>query len=262
METTGIRRPALKALITALAFLTASCATGSPRAGRSPDVSSSPTNSPRPTSVPGSTTTPSPASQEQTGDDDVQAMAALVTAAEDFLSSEKGVRWIGRRRTIGGGHVPGIGGVTLFLVTRKEGIAISLRIAGGEPTTACCLTPLRRGARPLAYIRTHRGGGILLAHVSPLVETVRYDCVQCGDAEGLIPRIASGRIRGVPQFALVFIRANADGGNDGYLVSFGSLGDRVDRDWIGLPPACTGPPCLSGLSWGLLKIGAERPFDP
>jgi hypothetical protein len=91
---------------------------------------------------------------------------------------------------------------------------------------------------------------------------VTYECVGCDDVEGLISRLARGRVRGVPQLALVLIQANVDGGNDGHLVSFDVDGERVDRDWIGLPPACSGPSCPTGSAWGLLELGTERNFGP
>jgi hypothetical protein len=116
--------------------------------------------------------------------------------------------------------------------------------------------------RPMAYLETSPGRGIVIAHVSPDVEWVRYDCIQCADVTGVIPRNENGRIYGIPQIALVFISANADGGNDGYLIASDANHHRINRDWIGLPPACTVHRCPVGLAWGSLAPGTSGLFGP
>jgi hypothetical protein len=146
----------------------------------------------------------------------------------------------------------------MFLYRTEDGVGVGVRLNGGSPAMGCCLTSLRSGVRPLVYIETSVGRGVIIAHVSPDIESVKYDCIQCPNVEGTIPRIANGRSRGVPQVALVFVTANVAGGNDGNLIAFDAGHHLVDRDWIGLPPACSVHRCPVGLRWGSLEPGTKE----
>jgi hypothetical protein len=264
-----VRRHAMKRLLTlpivALVVFAASCTGGAARPDRASEAPMPPRTdtivsrtTPTATSTSTQISTPTPSAVAGEHGDGVN----VVAAAERFLTTEVGERWIRERGGSGESHFRAPGGVTLFLVARPEGIGVAIQMAGRPLTTACCLTPVGRGARPLAYVPTGEGRGVLLAHVSPLVQSVTYDCIQCSDAEAFIPRIGSGRVMGVPQFAFLIVRANADGGNDGWLLSFGSFGNRTDEDWIGIPPACTSRRCPQGLTWGVLQPGTDRIFGP
>ena len=148
----------------------------------------------------------------------------------------------------------------MFLFNTEEGVGIGFRLGGGRPATGCCLTHLGRGSRPMTYIETAAGRGVVIAHVSPDIERVRYDCIQCKDVAGIIPRHENGRLHGIPQIAVLFVGANEEGGNDGYLIAYDASHIRVDRDWIGLPPACSARRCPVGLVWGSLVPGTETHF--
>jgi hypothetical protein len=158
------------------------------------------------------------------------------------------------------GHLPGGGSWAAFLFAREEGVGVGFR-TGGKRVLACCLTPLHSPVQALAYVPIGDGAGALLAQVAPQAEAIRYECFQCVWREGMIPRHANGRSRGLPQIGLVIVSANAQGSNDGFLTAF--TGDRVfDRDRIHLPPVCPDERCPIGLAWGVLELGTERIFNP
>jgi hypothetical protein len=249
------RRVEVSAIIL-FAFLAAACTGDAPETVSNREISShSPGIDPMPTSAPPAaeaslTPHPEPRAPENSG-------------LEPYGLSHAAATRIGSRLTMGRGSTPGVGAWTLFLYTRRnDRVGVGLQIGDGEPAMACCLGRLHSPARPLAYIPIRHLGGFVLAHIEPNVARVRYDCVQCGDARGFITYIVRGRLIGVPQLALVFVRPNSADGNDGTLLAFGNDYRRIDRDWIGLPPFCTGPPCPNGLAWGSLELGTERVVGP
>ena len=258
MGTLRIPRRAGAATIVLTVFIVAGCTTGASEIGPplgtpspSPIVDSAQTPvSPPPETALASSEDASPEGSE--GGLEVLSKAAALWLRDPPLDP-------GERLALGEGRIRGEGTWRVFLFARPEGIGVGFRIAGGRETLACCLTRLRSRARPLAYIPIWDGGGVLLAHIGPGVGRVDYDCIQCADVIGYVTHIVNGRSTGVPQMALVVVRANSDGGNDGYLLAFDDH-HRIDRDWIGLPPACTGPPCPKGLAWGSLEVGSDRFF--
>jgi hypothetical protein len=149
-----------------------------------------------------------------------------------------------------------------FLFNTNDGVGIGLRLGQRKATMGCCLTPLASGARPMAYVEISPRRGVLIAHIAPDVERVKYDCVQCEDVVGIIGRQIMGRFYGIPQTAVLFISANGEGDNDGQLIAFSiSNGGfhRVARDGIALPP-CGTERCPVGLAWGRLAPSTTKFF--
>jgi hypothetical protein len=54
----------------------------------------------------------------------------------------------------------------------------------------------------MAYVEISHRRGVLIAHIASDVERVKYDCVQCEDAVGIIGRQLDGRYYGIPQLSL------------------------------------------------------------
>ena len=104
----------------------------------------------------------------------------------------------------------------------------------------------------MAYVEISPGSGVLIAHIAPAIEHMKYDCVQCEDVMGIIARHINGRFYGIPQTAVLFISANRGGDNDGQLIAMDAYGHRRDRDRIALPP-CSTQRCPAWLAWGLLS---------
>jgi hypothetical protein len=247
-------RPHLAWLVPAvmLALVAASCTRASNSVSSGENVPSSPSSSGRHDLTPA----PVPATAEtSTAPQSVDPTAQTPSAVEALKPRDW--PWHGKRLELGTGRIPWGGRWTMFLYRTVDGVGVGVHLNGGRPAMDCCLTSLRSGMRPMGYIETSVGRGVIIAHVSPDIELVKYDCIQCPNVEGTIPRIVSGRSRGVAQIALVFVTANAAGGNDGNLIAFDPEHHLVDRDWIGLPPACTGHRCPVGLTWGTLVPGGE-----
>jgi hypothetical protein len=239
------------------ALLAAACTAATPEA-----VSSSGVSSPSPSSrVVDRTPAPSSSPTVTSPIPGPEPRAPENSGTEPFGLSDAAAERIDGRLTMGRGEIQGAGTWTLFLYRKGERVGVGFQIGDGKPTMACCLARLHSLARPLAFIPIRNHGGVVLAHIDPHVGRVRYDCIQCNDARGFFTYIMNGRLIGVPQLALVFVRPNPDGGNDGNLVTFGAEG-RIDRDWIGLPPFCSGPPCPNGLAWGSIGLGTSRFFGP
>jgi hypothetical protein len=177
-----------------------------------------------------------------------------------LVLGDDAARLIGSHRTMAQGHIQGVGDWNVFIYPEGERAGVGLQIGDATPTRGCCLTRLRSAAEPLAFIPLGGNDGILLVHIDADIERVRFDCVQCDDARGVISHIGNGRAFHVPQLAVLFIRANDDGGNDGTVAAIGF--GRVDRDWVGLPPHCSVPKCPKGLAWGVLQRGITRMFEP
>jgi hypothetical protein len=260
MEIAGrSRRWRLVAMIAVLAVLAGSC--GGEAANRSSGVTS-PSNTAALTSAsPTPDFTPTPVDGEETPEPSVQAGPVEPgLGRHPLILGDDAARLIGSHRTMARGHIQGVGDWNVFLYPEGERAGVGLQIGDATPTRGCCLTRLRSAAEPLAFIPLGGNDGLLLVHIDADIDRVRFDCVQCDDARGVISHIAYGRVFHVPQLAVLFIRANAEGGNDGTVVAIG-LG-RVDQDWVGLPPHCTVPKCPKGLAWGSLQRGVTRTFDP
>jgi hypothetical protein len=165
---------------------------------------------------------------------------------------------------MGSGWVRGVGAWTVFLYMRGDRVGVGLQIGHGRPARGCCLKELQSAMRPLVFVQVSRGSGFVVSFIDPWVGAVRFQCAQCPSIDPAhvhITHIVNGRVMGIPQLAVAFVRPNSDGGNDGTLIAVGNVGEEVDRDWIGLPPACSGQSCPNGLAWGMLKPGTEKVVD-
>ena len=177
-----------------------------------------------------------------------------------FVSARVAER-IGSHLEMGSGLEPEVGDWAVFLYMRDDRVGVGIRIGHQPPALGCCLRELHSAMRPLAFVQVSRGTGFVVSYIDARVEGVRFDCAQCPDLSSHrvhVTHIVNGRIMGVPQLAVAFVRPNASGGNDGTLIALGTAGERIARRWIGLPPACSAPSCPNGLSWGLLTPGTER----
>jgi hypothetical protein len=250
-----MRHPRVRVAAILCALLAAACTGGPGEAISSPGVSS-----PSPSQVVDQTPAPSSTPTEASPIPAPEPRAPENSGTEPFGLSDAAAERIDGRLTMGRGEIQGAGAWTLFLYRRGERLGVGFQIGDDKPTMACCLARLHSPIRPLAYIPIRNHGGVVLAHIDPHVGRVRYDCVQCSDARAFITHIANGRLIGVPQLALVFVRPNAEGGNDGSIVAFGH--GPIDGDWIGLPPFCAGSPCPNGLAWGSIELGTSRFFGP
>lgn len=235
-------------------FLAVACTSGSAEVLTGSEVSS-PSASPE---VVGQTPAPSGSPTGASPTTGPEPRARENSGTEPFDLSDAAAERIEGRPTMATGDIRGVGHWALFLYPRGDRVGVGFQIGDGQPTMACCLARLHSPIRPLAYIPIRNVGGVVIAHIDSNVGGVRYDCIQCSDVRGTISHIGNGRVTGVPQLALVFVRPNADGGNDGYLVAFGNDRIKIDRDWIGLPPFCSGPACPNGLAWGSLELGTVR----
>jgi hypothetical protein len=219
--------------ICGLVILTASC-TGGPTGGAKPSVSQAPVTAAAPSS-------PSPPAPLK--------LDAGVSHFNEHWRSQRRLQW-------DWGRVPWGGRWKSFLFNTNDGVGIGFQLGHRLATMGCCLTPLASGARAMAYVEISHRRGVLIAHIAPDVERVKYDCVQCEDVVGIIGRQLNGRYYGIPQTAVMFISANGEGDNDGYLIAFDRHGHRLAQDWIALRP-CGTEGCPAGLAWGSLLPGTR-----
>jgi hypothetical protein len=171
---------------------------------------------------------------------------------------------IGTHLRVGSGREPGLGAWTVFLYMKGDRVGFGIRVHGRPPALGCCLTELRSPMRPLAFVQVASGWGFVVSSIDARVEGVRFNCGQCRDVSPRhvhITHIANGKIMGIPQLAVAFVRPTAALGNDGSLIALGNDGP-INYAPIGLPPVCfNGPPCPNGLAWGVLTPGTEKVVD-
>ena len=204
---------------------------------------------------------PTPAPETRSPEPDVEPGPVEPPPPGTLIVPAAAADRIGAHLKMGSGRIPELGDWSVFLYMRGDQVGVGIRVHGLPPARGCCLRELRSAMRPLAFLQVSRGAGFVVTYIDPRVEGVRFDCVQCQDLSPhhvRITRIINGRLMGVPQLAVAFVRPNASGGNDGTLIALGTAGERIARRWIGLPPACSAPSCPNGLSWGLLTPGTER----
>jgi hypothetical protein len=153
--------------------------------------------------------------------------------------------WDHRHRdATGGGPTPWGTRWELWLFERDRGVAVGIRL-GQRLFVGCCLGRVHLGLRPLGYVVGEDSWAVLISHVSNSVEAVRVHCQGC-TRRSTIPRIIAGRLSGVPQIAVTFVRP--DNGRSSVV----TLMANRDRDVVVLPSCGDG--CATGFDWGALGI--------